>query len=70
VSQDIAAIDGADNGHASTPQSEARIAEAVEMMRAALLDLTIAEKLKAVERLQGWVSLEERIHVHGPEARQ
>jgi len=40
------------------------------MMRVALLDLTIAEKLKAVERLQGWVSLEERIHVHGPEARQ
>jgi hypothetical protein len=40
------------------------------MMRAALLDLTIAEKLMAVERLQGWVSLEERTHVHGPEARQ
>ena len=37
------------------------------MMLAALLDLTIAEKLKAVERLQ---ALEERIHVHGPEARQ
>jgi hypothetical protein len=40
------------------------------MMLAALLDLTIAEKLKAVERLQGCVSLEEQTHVHGPEARQ
>jgi hypothetical protein len=56
-----------DADRASTPKSEARIAEAVEMMLAALLDLTIAEKLKAVERLQ---ALEERIHVHGPEARQ
>jgi hypothetical protein len=59
-----------DVDRASTPESEARINEAVEMMRAALLDLTIAEKLKAVERLQGRVSLEERTHVHGPEARQ
>jgi hypothetical protein len=44
-----------DADRASTSESEARIAEAVEMMRAALLDLTIAAKLKAIERLQGWV---------------
>lgn len=35
------------------------IVEAVDACRRALIDLTVEDKLLAVERLRGWVALEE-----------
>jgi hypothetical protein len=46
------------------------VQEAVEVMRRALLDLTLAQKKIALEELERWIAQEEKSWVHGPEQNQ